>query len=271
MSRISPLSPQRGDQKRALRELLSRSQASCGRGERDSKSPASYGSQVRRIDRRKVGYCMRNSLRTNKQHVRDHVRRMPKLRWLLPMGMLAFGASLSAASAERQPGVECAAFGGAMATDKVGVEACFSTLTREVCRDRSGGIGYRANSTLPQCALNLPYERLILACSRRGGQWGRHGAAINHCYEPRVREECLAKGGSWERRGMAQVAGCVMTALDAGKVCNDGSECQFGRCLTDRPAPASTAVSGICARTDRTDGCHWLVRKGMATRGVCED
>ena len=41
---------------------------------------------------------------------------------------------------------------------------------------------------------------------------------------------CRSKGGDWERTGQDMEYRCRIPAVDAGKVCSDGSECSYGIC-----------------------------------------
>jgi len=88
---------------------------------------------------------------------------------------------------------------------------------------------------------------------------------------PTDREDCESRGGEWAIFGFdAQVEECNIPTTDAGKICNDGSECQ-GNCFADLTDEQETIVlsgetlqtSGKCsARTLDFYGCHAWVERG---------
>jgi hypothetical protein len=81
-----------------------------------------------------------------------------------------------------------------------------------------------------QCQISLAQERAIDLCRSSNSQWVKGAYRTYYCFNPRLKQDCVAKGGNWQPEGMAGIPGCVMTAIDAGRVCKDGSECQFKLC-----------------------------------------
>lgn len=88
---------------------------------------------------------------------------------------------------------------------------------------------------------------------------------------------CTEQGGDWRQVCPARVYQCVKPYPDAGKACNDSSECE-GECLFELvtlcdeggeckepevPEPGSR-VTGTCQRDDDPCGSFVLVQDGLA-------
>lgn len=84
--------------------------------------------------------------------------------------------------------------------------------------------------------------------------------------EAATQAECLQKGGTWGHWGLLGQIYCQIPAADAGKNCQDGSECSLGKCLTyDQTLP------GTCQQFKNTFGCFSLVENGQLGPALCVD
>lgn len=124
-------------------------------------------------------------------------------------------------------------------------------------------------------AIQILSVLLLLATSACGGQQNAADA------ESRA---CLEKNGDWRRVCIAQKYQCVKAFADAGKSCNDSSECE-GECLVDLATKCNDAnectdaevpksgeqVTGICQRDDDPCGSFVVVREGRAQPIVHRD
>lgn len=73
---------------------------------------------------------------------------------------------------------------------------------------------------------------------------------------------CDKCSGTWARYGVNHTWGCNCKTTDAGKVCNDGNDCQ-GLCLFRR-YDGEAREEGVCSETQRMSGCHSIVMKGQS-------
>jgi hypothetical protein len=96
---------------------------------------------------------------------------------------------------------------------------------------------------------------------------------------PQDQATCLAQGGKWGRIGLSPKEQCNLPAPDAGKVCNDSSECT-GLCLADLSAEEKERVtrqripiqtSGKCSNWVIVVGCVPIVENGQVKNIVCID
>jgi hypothetical protein len=189
---------------------------------------------------------------------------------LMAAGLPGLGQAESVASAEA-----CTERGGAW--ERVAahdwLEACFISAGRTDCA-AAGGAWWPEEK---RCQLPLAKADILAQCRAKGGAWGRHGAAFDHCFFQSERTKCLAEGGEWLPEGLAGIERCVRHSRDGGKPCSDGSECEFNRCLfggmglPDEADLARDHVTGECARTDSPFGCFALIEKGRVGPALCVD
>ena len=80
---------------------------------------------------------------------------------------------------------------------------------------------------------------------------------------------CARGGGTWQEIGLGQQL-CVISAPDAGKSCNDSSECG-GSCLVElsRKVSAGAKVTGSCSSHYVAWGCLQIVGHGRAGEAIC--
>lgn len=85
--------------------------------------------------------------------------------------------------------------------------------------------------------------------------------------------QCQNLGGTVAKRGMAQFEYCQITFDDAGKTCQDGSECQSGSCIATRRGVAVGQANrtGVCTQTNDDFGCRQMISKGVAQSMLCKD
>ena len=85
-------------------------------------------------------------------------------------------------------------------------------------------------------------------------------------------QACTAKGGAFSQQGMLGCYQCVVTYTDAGKACQDSSDCQ-GKCKnTGEFIDASTKnQSGQCASDSSPFGCYQTIEEGVTQPAICVD
>ena len=87
-----------------------------------------------------------------------------------------------------------------------------------------------------------------------------------------VVQACAAKGGAFSQQGMLGCYQCVLIYTDAGKACQDSSDCQ-GKCKNTGEfldANAKTQ-SGQCASDSSPFGCYQTIEEGVAQPAICVD
>lgn len=88
-------------------------------------------------------------------------------------------------------------------------------------------------------------------------------------------EGCQSAGGRIEYVGMFGMPSCIMPFKDAGKICQDSSECEGGcfvHLSNDDPMPQpGEARHGKCAANNSSYGCWWQVKEGIVQQGICMD
>ena len=80
-------------------------------------------------------------------------------------------------------------------------------------------------------------------------------------------DECEARGGKWERRGDSGQLTCLPTTSDAGKPCNDRSQCE-SFCWAGEGPSASGKTSGTCYPWKYFTSCINSVNNGRTT-AIC--
>ncbi|MBB3105915.1 hypothetical protein FHS24_000406 [Psychrobacter luti] len=83
---------------------------------------------------------------------------------------------------------------------------------------------------------------------------------------------CNTKGGTFLQQGRLGCYQCVLSYTDAGKVCQDGSDCQ-GQCKNTGEFIDSHANNqkGQCASDSSVFGCYQTIEKGVAQPAICVD
>ena len=97
-----------------------------------------------------------------------------------------------------------------------------------------------------------------------------------------TQEACEAAGGEWGTFGLVPKERCNRHTSDAGKVCNDSSECE-SECIAqlsenekrevNEKAAKGQAIAkqGKCSKLGINVGCHAFVHKGQVPGIVCVD
>lgn len=102
------------------------------------------------------------------------------------------------------------------------------------------------------------------------GEGITEGGTVNSGESPlgnaATEEECLAIGGVWRPWGMLGKEYCQITATDANQACNDGSECQYGKCISE-----NGEIPGKCAEFKHMFGCLSLIENGQVGSTLCID
>ncbi len=98
--------------------------------------------------------------------------------------------------------------------------------------------------------------------------------AYQACVYPpnEVVQACAAKGGAFSQQGMLGCYQCVVSYTDAGKTCQDSSNCQ-GKCKNTGEFVATSASnqSGQCASDSSPFGCYQMIEEGVAQPAICVD
>ena len=98
--------------------------------------------------------------------------------------------------------------------------------------------------------------------------------AYQACVYPpnEIVEACTAKGGAFSEQGMLGCYQCVVTYSDAGKACQDSSDCQ-GKCKNTGEFVDANAKtqSGQCASDSSPFGCYQTIEAGVAQPAICVD
>ncbi|KAA0929285.1 hypothetical protein FQ082_00740 [Psychrobacter sp. ANT_H56B] len=83
---------------------------------------------------------------------------------------------------------------------------------------------------------------------------------------------CTAKGGAFSQQGRLGCYQCVVTYIDAGKACQDSTDCQ-GKCKNTGEFIKSGTKnqSGQCASDSSGFGCYQTIEKGVAQPAICVD
>lgn len=84
------------------------------------------------------------------------------------------------------------------------------------------------------------------------------------------KKECLSVGGKISNVGMRQAEVCIQRYPDAGKVCQDNSDC-MGRCLAESRVPSQKPATGRCQVEDSLFGCRQSIENGIAQALLCID
>ena len=85
-------------------------------------------------------------------------------------------------------------------------------------------------------------------------------------------QACTAKGGAFSQQGRLGCYQCVVNYTDAGKACQDSTDCQ-GKCKNTGEFIAANVKtqSGQCASDSSGFGCYQTIEKGVAQPAICVD
>ena len=85
-------------------------------------------------------------------------------------------------------------------------------------------------------------------------------------------QACTAKGGAFLQQGRLGCYQCVVTYTDAGKACQDSTDCQSKCKNTGEFIKSGTKnQSGQCASDSSGFGCYQTIEKGVAQPAICVD
>ena len=85
-------------------------------------------------------------------------------------------------------------------------------------------------------------------------------------------QACTAKGGVFSQQGRLGCYQCVVTYSDAGKACQDSTDCQ-GECKNTGEFVDANAKtqSGQCASDSSPFGCYQTIEAGVTQPAICVD
>lgn len=87
---------------------------------------------------------------------------------------------------------------------------------------------------------------------------------------PLTAEACARLGGLLERAGMLGREMCIIPYADAGRTCQDDSDCE-GACWGEPGFFPDARVTGACQPTNSPFGCHSVITQGRAGPRICVD
>jgi putative hemolysin len=89
---------------------------------------------------------------------------------------------------------------------------------------------------------------------------------------PLSAEQCAARGGTMKPVGRMQTLRCAIPYADAGRTCDDKSDCE-GQCLADNAVaePPAGRVTGKCQADNLLFGCLSAIDGGRVTSTICVD
>ncbi len=83
--------------------------------------------------------------------------------------------------------------------------------------------------------------------------------------------QCEDKGGQWNPLKTASAGQCNLPTLDAGKICNDSSECQSA-CVAEGSMLPGLHTSGICYGWSLLESeCLNPVSRGVTQGSTCNE
>ena len=108
-----------------------------------------------------------------------------------------------------------------------------------------------------------------LAACAPGAEIAPAPAAATATLDPAA---CAARHGTIRPVCRMQRPACVIAYADAGRACQDKSDCE-GRCLLEGDAPAdpNARVTGQCQATSDPCGCRTEVDGGKVAASICVD
>lgn len=85
-------------------------------------------------------------------------------------------------------------------------------------------------------------------------------------------QACIAKGGEFSKQGMLGCYTCVVGYDDAGKACQNSSDCQGVCNSVDEFVDSGTAnQTGQCSIDSSPFGCYQSIEQGVAQPAICVD
>ncbi|UNU73211.1 hypothetical protein LU293_09070 [Moraxella nasovis] len=83
---------------------------------------------------------------------------------------------------------------------------------------------------------------------------------------------CQKQGGVIKKVGMLGFDQCVITYLDAGKLCTKGDDCLSGTCEPDQNSRfnPNKPINGICKADNNFFGCRSFIQDGQV-QTICVD
>ena len=136
------------------------------------------------------------------------------------------------------------------------LSACVHTTTTtepsvvDVSTHQGGALGEYCDSETP-CSPGL-------GCS--GLYFSTNGTCIP---EPEAKQRCAVLNGTWGNYGLRYWPYCMRQLADAGKPCNDSSECT-GACI-------HRERGGECQRLESQFGCFGVMENGTPQPDICVD
>ena len=85
-------------------------------------------------------------------------------------------------------------------------------------------------------------------------------------------QACTAQGGVFSQQGRRGCYQCILSYTDAGKACQDSTDCQ-GKCkkVGEFVDASAKNQSGQCASDSSPFGCYQLIDNGVAQSAICVD
>ncbi|CAA6803502.1 MAG: Unknown protein [uncultured Thiotrichaceae bacterium] len=88
--------------------------------------------------------------------------------------------------------------------------------------------------------------------------------------QPSHADNCKKQGGEWVRGGILGLYGCLRPAKDAGKICTNSDQCQYGCNARPGSSPRpGEKTTGQCQKDNNHAGCRIDIKNGIAQPKHC--
>ncbi len=82
---------------------------------------------------------------------------------------------------------------------------------------------------------------------------------------------CLEMGGQLKDSCMRSQPYCIVNYPDAGKECDDSTQCHGSCRIENQFLKAGLKTNGYCSANNKPCGCFQLIEKGIAQPALCRD
>jgi len=97
------------------------------------------------------------------------------------------------------------------------------------------------------------------------------GAMGAEVLEPKAQSDCEDDGGKWSVSEQTSKGECNLPTLDAGKICNDSSDCESA-CIAESSMLPGIETTGICYGWSLLQSdCVNPVSSGITQGSTCDD
>lgn len=123
----------------------------------------------------------------------------------------------------------------------------------------------------PAVARNPTPPHTLIEVQRRAKAVEILNKNVQNKMTPEQVTQCKKLGGEVTVMGLAQFDMCVINYPDAGKTCQDSSDC-MGGCVGEDTTPVDIPnQQGVCHSRNVFFGCHAWIEKGVTQGTMCVD